>query len=179
MNKITIAKSLTLSFVALMLATFSATAATSIEGSVKDPVGRPIKGADVRIEAKKFSEVVRTDTKGHYVADRLAVGTYRVTLVIDGQVRASILNATTQLGKTTQLNFDLTGKLASANKHTHMVYVPADTGTHISGGRWVEVDDKGNIVGGSGAGGFSSVDKMRGSAMANPNTIRNKALSGN
>ena len=36
------------------------------------------------------------------------------------------------------------GAAAAANKpakkHTHMVYVPAETGSHLSG-RWVEVDD--------------------------------------
>ena len=104
-------KSLILSLVGVLLVTFSVFAGTSVlEGVAKDATGRPIKGADVRIEAKNFSKILRTDARGHYVTDGLAVGTYKVTLVINGQVKASILDAKTQLDKPTQLNFDLSGK---------------------------------------------------------------------
>jgi formylmethanofuran dehydrogenase subunit C len=90
-------KSLSISFVGLLLATFSVWAGTStLEGIVKDPTGRPIKGGDVRVEAKNFTKVVKTDARGHYISDGLAVGTYRVTLVVNGSVRASILDAKTQ-----------------------------------------------------------------------------------
>jgi hypothetical protein len=109
-------KSLILSLVGVLLVTFSVFAGTSVlEGVVKDATGRPIKGADVRIEAKNFSKILKTDASGHYVTDGLAVGTYKVTLVINGQVKASIRDAKTQLGKPTQLNFDLTEKGASVN----------------------------------------------------------------
>jgi Carboxypeptidase regulatory-like domain/Chaperone of endosialidase len=131
-------RSLILTLVGLLLVTFSAAAGTSVEGVVKDPTGHPIKAADVRIEAKNFSKVVRTDPSGHYICDGLGVGTYKVTLVVNGHVRASILDAKTQAGKATQLNFNLTGKMVSTKKNTHM--------THM-GGRWVEVDENGNIVG--------------------------------
>ena len=73
------------------------------------------------------------------------------------------MNAKTQLGKPTQLNFDLTAKTAPVKKHTHMVYVAPDTGTLIGGGRWVEVDDNGNPVNST----TSNVDKMSGSAVGN------------
>ena len=109
-------KSLILCLVGVLLVTFSVFAGTSVlEGVVKDVTGRPIKGADVRIEAKNFSKILKTDASGHYVTDGLAVGTYKVMLVINGQVKASIRDAKTQLGKPTQLNFDLTEKGASAN----------------------------------------------------------------
>ena len=158
-----LSKSFKLGFVGSLLVTFSAWAGmTVVEGVVKDPTGRPIKGADVRIEATNFSKIAKTDARGHYVSDGLAVGTYKVTLVINGQVMASIRDAKTQLGKATQLNFDLTGKTASAKKHTHMVYVQPDTGTHIGGGRWVEVDDNGIPVDNTGA---SNVQKVTGPAV--------------
>jgi hypothetical protein len=137
--------------------TLSAFADTSVlEGLVKDPGGHPIRNADVRIEAKNFSKIVKTDASGRYVGDGLAVDTYKVTLIIHGQVKASILDAKTQLDKPTQLNFDLTGKTASAKKHTHMVYVTPDIDTHIGGGRWVEVDDNGNVVNNATNTGASS-----------------------
>ena len=110
-------KSLILSLVGVLLVTFSVFAGTSVlEGVVKDATGRPIRGADVRIEAKNFSKILKTDANGHYVTHGLPVGTYRVMLVINGQVKASILDAKTQLDKPTQLNFDLSGKRASAEK---------------------------------------------------------------
>ncbi|MGC2352678.1 MAG: carboxypeptidase-like regulatory domain-containing protein [Candidatus Udaeobacter sp.] len=110
-------KSLTLSLIGVLLVAFSVFAGTSvIEGVVKDATGRPIKGADVRIETKSFSKTLKTDASGHYVTNGLTVGTYKVTLVINGQVKASIRDAKTQLGKPTQLNFDLSGKRASAEK---------------------------------------------------------------
>jgi hypothetical protein len=172
-----LSKSFKLGFVGSLLVTFSAWAGmTVVEGVVKDPTGRPIKGADVRIEAKNFSKIAKTDARGHYVSDGLAVGTYKVTLVINGQAMASIRDAKTQLGKATQLNFDLTGKTASAKKHTHMVYVQPDTGTHIGGGQWVEVDDNGIPVGNTGA---SNVQKVTGSAVQQMQTQQVHRVSGN
>jgi hypothetical protein len=166
MNNITLLKSLILSFVGLLLVTFVVCAAGSsrLEGIVKDPTGHPIKGADVRIEAKNFSKIVKTDANGHYACDGLGAATYKATLVINGQVKASIANAKTLAGKPTQLNFNLTGQTASAKKHTHMVYMRPDIDTHIGGGgQWVEVDDKGNIVGNTGAS--SNITTITGTAV--------------
>jgi len=155
-------KSFILSFVGSLLVTFTVLAGTSVlEGVVKDPAGRPVKGADVRIEAKNFSKIVKTDANGHYVCDGLGVATYKATLVINGQVKASVANAKTQAGKPAQLNFNLTGQTASAKKHTHMVFVRPDLDSHIGGGRWIEVDDNGNIVGGN-TGAGSNVQTITG-----------------
>jgi hypothetical protein len=154
-------KSVVLSFVGLLFVTIRAWAGTSVEGVVKDSSERPVKGADVRIEATNFSKTVETDGNGHYIYDGLAVGAYKVTLLVNGQVKATILDAKTQAGKATQLNFKLTGKMVSAKKGTHMVWVPPDLSTHI-GGRWVEVDEDGNVVNNTG---FSSVETTRGPAV--------------
>ncbi|PYK64898.1 MAG: hypothetical protein DME50_11295 [Verrucomicrobia bacterium] len=137
---------------------------SALEGVVKDPTGRPIKGADVRIEAKNFSKIAKTDASGHYISSGLAVGTYKVTLVVNGSAKASIPNAKTQLGKPTRLNFNLAAQVASATKHTHSVWCPNETGTLIGGtGRWIDVDDNGNIVSNTGVKsttGFSSLEKV-------------------
>jgi Carboxypeptidase regulatory-like domain len=163
-----ILKSLILTLVGMLFVTFSAAAGTSLEGVVKDANGRPVKGADVRIEGKNFSKLVKTDARGHYVCDGLAVATYKATLVINGQVKASIPDAKTQAGKPAQLNFNLAGQAASAKKHTHMVYMRPDVDTHIGGGgQWVEVDDNGNIVKngtGSNTGAGSNVQTITGTS---------------
>jgi serine/threonine protein kinase len=120
----------------------------SIQGFVKDAKGEPIKGADVRIESRDGKQVLstaKTDSKGRYISQRLQPGVYRVTLLVNGAVKASIMNTQTKANQPTQLNFDLkqtsqAGNVAKGGKH--MVWVPGRTGSHL-GGNWVEVDDRG------------------------------------
>ena len=143
-------KSLRIGLIGFVLSVATAWAGPSaIRGVVKDAKGQAIKGADVRIESrdgKQLFNTVKTDAKGRYVSDGLRRGVYRVTLIVNGAVKASITNTQTNADQTTQLNFDLKPVSACASKHScqkkgkHMVWVPASTGSHI-GGRWVEVDD--------------------------------------
>jgi serine/threonine protein kinase len=127
----------------------TADAPASFQGFVKDAKGEPIKGADVRIESrdgKQMFGTVKTDPKGRYISQGLQPGVYRITLLVNGTVKASILNTRTKVDQPTQLNFDFkrTSPAASIAKGgKHMVWVPALTGSHI-GGNWVEVDDEGN-----------------------------------
>lgn len=142
-------KSLQIAFIGLIVFTASAWAGNPvIQGIVKDPKGQPVKGADIRIEAKdggKLFKTVKTDASGHYISEALPAGTYRITLIVNGAVKASINNTKTKLGAPTELNFDLkpgstSQASGSVKKGKHMVWIPPKTGTHL-GGRWVEVDD--------------------------------------
>jgi carboxypeptidase family protein len=173
-------KSLSISFIGLFVLSFSAWAGTSaLEGVVKDPGGRPIKGADVRIEATNgtnFSKIVKTDSNGHYICDSLAVATYKATLVVNGSIKASIVNAKTKLGSHTQLNFNSTEKTASAK--THRVWVPPDTGTHIGNGVWVEVDENGNIVSNTGVNSTTGVNSVEKNSAGIIQGARTKHFSG-
>ena len=144
-------KSLQIGFVGLFLCVATAWAGPgSIQGTVKDAKGQPIKGADVRVESRDGKQVfnnVKTDGKGHYISQGLKPGVYRVSLVVNGGVKASIMNTSTKADQATQLNFDLkpvASGLAAAGQKTgkHMVWMPPSTGSH-TGGRWVEVDDSG------------------------------------
>jgi serine/threonine protein kinase len=126
----------------------------SIQGFVKDAKGEPIKGTDVRIESRDGKQVfstVKTDSKGRYISQGLQPGVYRVTLLVNGAVKASIINTQTKANQPTQLNFELkppsqAGNIAKGGKR--MVWVPSRTGSHI-GGNWVEVDDGGEAHSGS------------------------------
>src|SRR5262249_28230522 len=93
-------KSLQIGFIGLVLCAATVWAGPSaIQGVVKDPKGHAIKGADVRIESrdgKKVLQTVKTDGSGHYVSNGLAAGVYRVTLVVNGAVKASITNTQTK-----------------------------------------------------------------------------------
>jgi TolB-like protein len=119
----------------------------SIQGFVKYAEGEPIKGADVRIESRDGKQVfstVKTGPNGRYISQGLQPGVYRVTLLVNGAAKASIMNTQTKANQPTLLNFDLkptsqADNIAKGRKH--MVWVPALTGSH-RGGNWVEVDDR-------------------------------------
>ena len=95
----------------------------------------------------------KTDTQGRYISQGLQPGVYRVSLVVNGAVKASITNTKTKADQATQLNFDLKPVAASqasaaGKSGKHKVWVPSNTGSHI-GGRWVEVDDSGTTSAGA------------------------------
>jgi hypothetical protein len=138
----------------------------SIQWIVKDAHGKPIKGADVRTESrdgKQLFNTVKTDTQGRYISQGLQPGVYRVSLVVNGAVKAAIGNTKTKSDQATQLNFDLKPAVASQasagqKKGKHMVWMPPQTGSH-TGGRWVEVDE-------GGAAGAGALNVKRGNAEA-------------
>jgi hypothetical protein len=145
-------KSLRIGCIGLILSVASAWAAGSaLQGIVKDAKGHAIEGADVRIETKsggKLITTLKTDANGRYILDGLPAGNYRVTLVVNGSVKASINNTTIQSGEPTQLNFNLratSGSQASVTttKGKHWVWIPAFTGSRLPG-HWVELDDSGS-----------------------------------
>ena len=121
----------------------------SIQGVAKDAQGKPIKNAVIRVESKDGKQVfntVKTDSQGRYISQGLQPGVYRVSLVVNGAVKAAINNTKTRSDQATQLNFDLKPTTAAqtaattGQKKTHKVWVPAGTGSHM-GGRWVEEPD--------------------------------------
>ena len=71
---------------------------------MKDLKGQVISGADLHVEATGGSS--RND-------NGLDVGTYRVTLVVNGSAKPSILNVKTKLGNSTKFNFDLKASTSS------------------------------------------------------------------
>ena len=103
-------------------------------------------------------------------------GVYRVTLAVNGAVKASITNTKTKAGQTTVLNFDLnpapsSKATAEQKKGKHMVWVPAGTESHI-GGRWVEVP------GGATEPGTLNVQKASGEQLQRQTQSMGGASSG-
>ena len=167
-----IIKSLQLCFVTLLVSSVAGWASTQvgparIQGVVKDSKGQPIAGAEVHIQAKDGSglqKIVRTDANGQYGVSNLPLTDYEVVLFVNGQIKASVNNTKALNGKATQLDFKLTGQYAAnapAKKHTHMIYVPAETGSNLSG-RWVEVDDQ---TGPAATTGTGKVERLSGGAV--------------
>jgi hypothetical protein len=144
-------KSLQLSIITLLVSAVAAWASSPtgparIQGIVQDSSKKPVAGAEVHITAKDGSnlqKIVRTDSNGNYGVSNLPVTDYEVVLFVGGQIKASLNNQKVFPNKPTQMDFKLTGKFAAnvpPKKHTHMVYVPSETGSNLSG-HWVEVDD--------------------------------------
>jgi 5-hydroxyisourate hydrolase-like protein (transthyretin family) len=141
-------KSIWISFIGVTLFVASASAASSgLQGIVKDAKGHPIQGADIRVEATKTGGLlttVKTNVNGRYSLEGLAAGNYRVTLVVNGAVKASINNTTLEPDESTKLNFELKQTRASVTvtKGKHRVWIPPFTGSRLPG-HWVELDDIG------------------------------------
>jgi hypothetical protein len=166
-------KTLQTCFVTLLISAVAASASdpigpARIQGIVKDTNGKPVAGAEVHIKAKDGSgleKVIRTDSDGHYGVSKLPVTDYEVVLFVNRQIKASINNTKVFPDKPTQLDFKLTGRVAAnmpQKKHTHMVYVPAETGSNLSG-HWVEVDDTAGSSAAATAG--NNVDHASGAAL--------------
>src|SRR5437762_12224099 len=104
-------KSLHVGLIGFVLSVATAWAGPSaIQGVVKDAKGQAIKNADVRIESKDGKQrfnTVKTDGKGRYISEGLPAGAYRVTLDVNGAMKASITNTKTKADHTMQLNMDM------------------------------------------------------------------------
>src|ERR1700716_3327782 len=130
---------------ALSAVTASATV-LALAGTVTDAKGQPISGAQISIEGIEGSagaKVVKTDGKGRYTYSGLGEGTFKVSLSINGVVKASIANVkVTENHPTEHLNFGIRpGKVMPNASGKHYVWVPAGTGSNLSGS-WMEVDDR-------------------------------------
>src|ERR1700730_7813849 len=74
-----------------------AASTSTFEGTVKDPKGRLVRGAEVRVikEGKVVSKV-RTDANGHYVSAPVTTGVYQIDLLVNSVPVARF--ATTKAG---------------------------------------------------------------------------------
>jgi tetratricopeptide (TPR) repeat protein len=89
---------------------------TSIAGNVVGQDGKPLQGAQIRIDRTdiKGTYKVKTDKKGHYIYAGLPIGTYNVTIEINGKDADSRQGVRSRLGDPTEINFDLQ-KLAAGS----------------------------------------------------------------
>ena len=96
-------------FVALLFLNVQARAGgtSKFEGIVKDPKGKPVQGAEVRVEDKKENIVARgkTDANGHYMTNAVPAGAYKVDLVINSVTKSSLPSAKTKSEGATHLDF--------------------------------------------------------------------------
>jgi tetratricopeptide (TPR) repeat protein len=94
---------------ALFMALASFAQITAIEGTVIGPDGSPMVKALVKITRTdiKGNYKVNTDKKGHYFYNGLPLGTYNITVEIDGKDADGVNGVRTRLGDPTPVDFDL------------------------------------------------------------------------
>ncbi len=99
---------------------------TAINGDVKGVDGKPVVGAQIKIERKdqKGSYKVKTDKKGHYYYGGLGLGVYDVTVEVDGKDVDALKGVTTQRGDAVA-DFDL--KKAADRTAAAAAGIPAPT----------------------------------------------------
>ena len=96
--------------ISLLFVAGAAVAQTSqIEGTVKGEDGQPLKDALIKIERQdvKGTYQVKTHKKGDYLHAGLPLGTYNVSVIVDGKERDIVRGVRTKLGDTTTVDFDL------------------------------------------------------------------------
>jgi len=92
-----------------LLAITSFAQITAIEGDVKGEDGAPAVKAVVKILRTdiKGNYKVNTDKKGHYFYNGLPIGTYDVSVEVNGKEMDGVKGIKTRLGDPTPVNFDL------------------------------------------------------------------------
>jgi hypothetical protein len=111
---------------------------SSIRGLVKGVDGRPLVGAQVKVErtdAKARAVTTNTDARGNYAVNGLAVGTFKV--IAYGETNAKEIGGIkAKDGSSATVDLNLSTK--SNNKlEKHYVWVKSEIGSMI-GGRWEE-----------------------------------------
>lgn len=93
----------------MVLAFTSLAQVTSIQGDVKGADGQPLAKAQIIIERTdiKGHYPVKTDKKGHYIYTGLPIGTYNISLMVDGKEADSVKGVRTHPGDPIQEDFNL------------------------------------------------------------------------
>src|SRR6202163_1158317 len=81
----------------------------AFEGIVKGPDGKPMQNAQIKIERLdvKGNYPTKTDKKGHYFYGGLPLGTYKISVLVDGKDRDFRNNVRTKVNDTQDVSFDL------------------------------------------------------------------------
>ena len=119
--------------------------ASGIQGEVRGVDGRPLQGAEVRIERKDKTGApvtIQTNTRGSYASSALPAGTYKISVVEGGAVKSNVTIKTG--GETARVDFNLKASAGKSVKHYVLV---SGTGSHLAA-RWVEADENGSPIAG-------------------------------
>jgi hypothetical protein len=140
-------------FAAVQLASAQSTTAGAIGGTVTDPAGAVISGAQVTVHnnATNAEETVKTDSSGYYRVMNLQPASYTITIAASGFRESKALNVIVQVGTLTELSpnlavggstetVEVTGTVPLVNTSSAdfapVVNQVAISNLPINGGRW-------------------------------------------
>lgn len=115
----------------LVFAFTSLAQVTGIEGDVKGADGQPLLQAVINIERTdiKGHYTCKTDKKkGHYIYTGLPIGTYNISLVVDGKEVDSIKGVKTHPGDPLRQDFNLKASKAENSNKQQMYQKALETG---------------------------------------------------
>lgn len=104
---------------------------TGVEGIVKSPDGKVVQGAIIKIhrtDIKGDYTTKPTDKKGHYIYNGLPIGTYDLSLWIDGKQVDQMRNVKTSPGDPQVLNFDEKAAQADTGNKQALAQKAMETG---------------------------------------------------
>jgi len=103
---------------------------TAMEGDVKGEDGKPLQGAMVKIVRTdiKGNYQVKTDKKGHFFYNGLPIGTYNVTVEVNGKEADGVNGVRTRLGDPVEVPFDLQKKAQQRAQQNAALQQAASTG---------------------------------------------------
>jgi len=101
---------------AALFSTICLAQTTAFEGNVMGEDGKPVQGAMIHLDRKdiKGNYKVKTDKKGHYYYGGLPIGTYRISVEVNGKEVDSVDNVRSRLGDPIEISFDLKQAAARA-----------------------------------------------------------------
>ncbi len=117
-----------------------------LQGDVKGPDGKAIKGANVSLQLKGTKAPVgsvKTDQQGRFTFKNLAMGEYSLNVTSNGMATATVENLKTRVDGAVEVNFKLQKQVGSAQAapakvKRERVWVQ-ELGSHM--GHWEDVDD--------------------------------------
>jgi tetratricopeptide (TPR) repeat protein len=104
---------------------------TTLEGTITGVDGKPVAGAIVQIHRTdvKWDATTKSDKRGHYIHTGVPLGTFQLTLMIDGKEVDKVNGVKSTLGDHPPTDFDLRKTVNAANPNTQaMVQKAMETG---------------------------------------------------
>jgi tetratricopeptide (TPR) repeat protein len=114
---------------------------TAIAGDVKGVDGKPAVGVQIKIDRTdmKGAYKVKTDKKGHYYYGGLGMGTYTVTVEVNGKDVDQVKGVRTTTAKDAEISFDLK---AAADRAAGAAAAPAEEERGMSAAQKAEYEKK-------------------------------------
>ncbi len=124
-------RSLAMTVAGLVICAASAFAQiTTLEGTVTGTDGKPVIGAEVRIHRTdiKWDAKLKTDKKGHYIHTGVPLGTFEISVLIDGKEADKVSGVKSGMGDHPPTDFDLRKTMAANSGKQEMVQKAMETG---------------------------------------------------